>query len=59
MSDQRPTNDPGADRHAGVDDASTIGTPRWAKIFGLIALAVVVLVVILMLMGGHGPGRHT
>jgi high-affinity Fe2+/Pb2+ permease len=29
------------------------------KVFGIVALAVVVLVVILMLMGGHGPGRHT
>ena len=38
------------------------GTPRWVKVFGVIALAVVLLFVILLLTrgpgGGHGPGRH-
>ena len=34
------------------------GTPRWVKVFGIIALALVLLFVILMLTG-HGPGRHT
>jgi hypothetical protein len=38
------------------------GTPRWVKVFGIIAL-VLVLFVILMLTGvfggEHGPGRHT
>ena len=37
-------------------------TPRWVKVFGIIALALVLLVVILLLAGGgpggHGPGRH-
>lgn len=33
-------------------------TPRWVKVFGIVALAVVVLVVIALLSGGHGPGRH-
>lgn len=41
------------------DDA---GTPRWVKVFGVIALVVVLLFVILLLTrgpgGGHGPGRH-
>jgi uncharacterized membrane protein len=38
------------------------GTPRWVKVFGIIALVVVLLFVILMFTrgpGGHGPGRHT
>jgi hypothetical protein len=39
-----------------------IGTPRWVKVFGVIALVVVLLFVILFLTrwpgGGHGPGRH-
>lgn len=37
------------------------GTPRWVKIFGIIALVLVLLLVIMMLIGGgdHGPGRHT
>jgi hypothetical protein len=34
------------------------GTPRWVKAFGIIALALVLLFVILMLTG-HDPGRHT
>lgn len=38
----------------------TTDTPRWVKIFGIIALAVVVLFAIVLLTGGgrHGPGRH-
>ena len=35
------------------------GTPRWVKTFGIIALVLVLLFVIMMLTGGgHGPGRH-
>jgi hypothetical protein len=34
------------------------GTPRWVKVFGIIAI-VVVLLVVFMLRAGHGPGRHT
>ena len=35
------------------------GTPRWVKVFGVIAaLAVVLLVVLLVFGGGHGPQRH-
>lgn len=34
-------------------------TPRWVKISGAIALALVLLVLGLVLSGGdHGPGRH-
>jgi hypothetical protein len=38
------------------------GSPRWAKVFGLIVFIVVLLFVILMFTrgsDGHGPGRHT
>lgn len=36
------------------------GTPRWVKAFGIIALALVLLVAVLLVAsgGGHGPGRH-
>jgi hypothetical protein len=36
------------------------GTPRWVKVFGLIALVVLVLFVVVLLVGGgeHGPKRH-
>ena len=37
------------------------GTPRWVKVFGIIALALVLLIGGLLVFGGgtHGPGRHT
>jgi hypothetical protein len=36
-----------------------LAPPRWVKVSGIIALALVVLLVILLLAGGnHGPGRH-
>jgi hypothetical protein len=38
---------------------STTGTPRWVKVFAAIALVIVVLFVVLLLTGGHGPRRHT
>jgi hypothetical protein len=37
------------------------GTPRWVKVFAIIAIGLVLLVVILLVIGGpgrHGPGRH-
>lgn len=34
-------------------------TPRWVKVFGIIALIVILLFVILLLARGtHGPSRH-
>ena len=34
-------------------------TPSWVKVFGIIALVVVLLFVVLLLApGSHGPGRH-
>jgi hypothetical protein len=36
-------------------------TPLWVKVFGIIALVLVLLVGIMLLSGGggeHGPGRH-
>ncbi len=42
----------------GPDDRQ--GTPGWVKVFGVIAVVAVQLVVILLLVGGgHGPRRHT
>lgn len=51
------------DTGMGPDRESTTGTPRWVKVFGTIALVVVLLFVILLFTrgpgGGHGPDRHT
>lgn len=44
--DVRPSGDP------------RTSTPRWVKVFWIIGVAVAVLVVALLLTGGHGPGRH-
>jgi hypothetical protein len=41
------------------DVGPAAGTPRWVKIFGVIALVLVVLFVVLLLTGGHGPSRHS
>jgi hypothetical protein len=39
---------------------STPGTPRWVKVFGIIAVVLAVLFVISLLAGArHGPGMHT
>jgi hypothetical protein len=48
-----------ADQIPSPDTADVPGTPRWVKVFAIIALIVVLLVVVMMLAGGnHGPGRH-
>ncbi len=41
-------------------DYATTGAPRWVKVFGIVALVVLLLFVTLLFVGGgHGPGRHT
>jgi len=39
------------------DAADDEGMPRWVKVSGIVAAIVVVLLGI-MLLSGHGPGRH-
>jgi hypothetical protein len=36
---------------------TTERTPRWVKVFGIVGVVLVLLVVV-MLISGHGPGRH-
>jgi hypothetical protein len=38
----------------------TAGVPRWVKVFVVTALGLVLLMVVVMLLSGgrHGPGRH-
>jgi hypothetical protein len=60
MADPPPSPDTSDDTGVGPDRGSTSGTPRWVKVFGIIAAVVVLLLVILLLTGGgHGPSRHT
>jgi hypothetical protein len=53
------------DTRVRPDRGPTTSTPRWVKVFGIIALVPILLVVINMVAGvvtgvggGHGPGRH-
>jgi len=64
MADPPPYPESNDDIGVGPDRGSTDvypGTPRWVKVFGIIALALVLLFVIMLLTdpGRHGPGRHT
>lgn len=46
------------ERHARGSDGEPIsGVPRWVKVFAVIGL-VLVLVVVVALLSGHGPSRH-
>jgi hypothetical protein len=56
-----PDENPDPDGGAVAPDPLDTGTPRWVKVFGLIALIVVALFVVVLLVGGgeHGPGRHS
>jgi hypothetical protein len=55
MADRPPPRErDGSARHGPIT-----GPPRWVKVSGIIALALVVLVLIVLLAGGnHGPSRH-
>lgn len=48
---------PGSDA-PGEGATAQASTPRWVKVFGLIALVIVALAVVLVLLSGHDPGRH-
>lgn len=53
-----PTRTPAGSRPATGDD---MRMPRWVKLAGALVLALVVLIVGVMLISGgeHGPGRHS
>lgn len=61
MADRPPapgSNGPSAgNTGVGPDRGATDRAPRWVKVFGIIALVLVLLMFIAMLTG-HGPGRH-
>jgi hypothetical protein len=50
--------DTGEDTLMRSDSGSTTGAPRWVKVFGIVALALVLLFVFLHL-NGSGLGAHT
>ncbi len=56
----RYPDDTGDNTGVGPDRGSTTSIPRWVKVFGIIAIVLVLLFVVLQFIGGgeHGPGRH-
>lgn len=55
--DRTHVDSAGARSSGPLPDASGAGMPRWVKGFAIAGVALVLLIVI-MLMTGHGPGRH-
>jgi hypothetical protein len=57
-----PSSSPESNGNTGVGPGRelTPGMPRWVKVFGIVALVLVLLVIIMMFASGgsHGPGRH-
>jgi hypothetical protein len=52
--------DPSPDPDTGSEEPLA-GAPRWVKVFGIVALVVILLFVVLLVTGRggeHGPGRH-
>ena len=60
MAHPHPYPDTGDDTGTGLGRELTPGTPRWVKVFGIVALVLALLLVVLLLTSGgqHGPGRH-
>jgi uncharacterized cupredoxin-like copper-binding protein len=64
MTNRPPDTGDDTDKGVGPNRGSITSTPhrtpRWVKVFGIIALVLVLLVVVKLLTGGgdHGPGRH-
>ncbi len=51
----------GANSGVGHDRGAPTGTPRWVKLFGIVALVLILLFVVIQLSGrggDHGPGNH-
>jgi hypothetical protein len=60
MADQHSYPDSNGDTGVETGHGSPPGIPLWVKVFGIVALVLVLLVIIMLFAGGgsHGPGRH-
>ena len=63
MSEPKPHACHGQKHHDASQRAKmrwTAGVPRWVKVFVITALGLALLMVVVMLLSGgqHGPGRH-
>ncbi|HEX8932963.1 MAG TPA: hypothetical protein VF788_01950 [Pseudonocardiaceae bacterium] len=62
MPDRPPDPDTGDDTRVRPTADRPPSTPRWVKVFGIIAIVVVLIFVVIRFTGvggSHGPGRHT
>lgn len=46
------------DPQLGYASGLATGTPRWVKVFWVIAIVLALLFALMILHGGHGPGAH-
>ena len=47
--------------HNPIENKSSYRTPRWVKVFGIVALALILVAFLVLatgIGGEHGPGRH-
>jgi hypothetical protein len=60
MADLPPSPESNGNTGVGPGRESPPGIPRWVKVFGIVALVLVLLVIIMLFASGgsHGPGRH-
>jgi hypothetical protein len=60
MADLPPSPDANSNPDVGPGRELPPGIPRWVKVFGIVALVLVLLVIIMLFVSGgsHGPGRH-
>jgi hypothetical protein len=61
MADLPPSPDANGNTNVGPGRELTPGIPRWVKVFGIVALVLILLVVIILVTGvggEHSPGRH-
>ena len=58
MADPPHSRDPGEDAGVAADRGPPPGMPRWVKVSGIIVAVLVLLVIVLLASGGHGPRRH-
>ena len=56
--DKRPSSGHHANVEAGSEGDHRV--PRWVKVFGIAAILLLALAIVVMLLSGgrHGPGRH-
>jgi hypothetical protein len=58
-SDADADADADGDSSTGYGRGPTSGTPRWVKVSAIVAAVLVLLVAVMLVSGGrHGPGRH-